>query len=189
MRLASFAVPAVRSRDRGSDADRPRSRRGSDADYPRAAPPRLRRGSSPGRGAAAAPARTVREGVRARAPRTRPLEERKETRALRTDEEAAAEVHGHVEVMIQEARILRGVQQLQQRGRGVARRAAASQLVDFVNQHDGVEALRGLEALDRLAGHRADVPEARARVATDVNARPVAAEMIRVARPRLRLRG
>mmetsp|Transcript_28790 Transcript_28790/g.73373 ORF Transcript_28790/g.73373 Transcript_28790/m.73373 type:complete len:463 (+) Transcript_28790:906-2294(+) len=79
-------------------------------------------------------------------------------------EQHLGQVDGHVQVVVHEARVLLGVQQLQQRGRGVAR-VAAPQLVDLVDQHQRVGGLRVLEALHHLAGHGAHV---RAPVALDL---------------------
>ena len=77
----------------------------------------------------------------------------------RAHEEAAAQVHGHVEVVVEERRVLRRIQELQQRRRRVAAAGAAPapELVDLVDQDHGVHGPRLLEALDGLAGHRADV--------------------------------
>ena len=66
------------------------------------------------------------------------------------------EVDGHVEVVVEEGAVLRWVEHLEQRARWVAL-VAAPQLVDLVNEHDGVGHAHALEGLDELARHRADV--------------------------------
>lgn len=56
------------------------------------------------------------------------------------DEEDLREVEGHIEVVVSEGVVLLGVQQLEQRRRGVALHAAA-ELVDLVDKHQRVAAL------------------------------------------------
>ena len=72
------------------------------------------------------------------------------------EEEDLGEVDGRVEVVVHEGRVLRRVEHLEQRRRGVAL-VAAAQLVDFVNEHHRVRGARRLEALDQLARHRTHV--------------------------------
>lgn len=79
-------------------------------------------------------------------------------RVGRADEEHLGRVDGRVEVVVHEGAVLVGVEHLQQRGGRVAVVAAAApDLVDLVDEHEGVAHGRRLEALDELAGHGADV--------------------------------
>ena len=74
----------------------------------------------------------------------------------RGDEEHVREVQRNLEVVIAERVILRGVQHLEQRGRGVALDADRD-LVDLVEHEDRIRRLRRLERLDDPPGHGADV--------------------------------
>mmetsp|Transcript_76392 Transcript_76392/g.206414 ORF Transcript_76392/g.206414 Transcript_76392/m.206414 type:complete len:305 (+) Transcript_76392:948-1862(+) len=71
-------------------------------------------------------------------------------------EEHPRQVHGHVKVVVAEAVVLLGVQDLQE-GRGGVPAVIATQLVDLVDQHHRVRALGDLQALDELPGHGAHV--------------------------------
>mmetsp|Transcript_10325 Transcript_10325/g.30663 ORF Transcript_10325/g.30663 Transcript_10325/m.30663 type:complete len:923 (+) Transcript_10325:165-2933(+) len=74
----------------------------------------------------------------------------------RADEEGLRQVHGDVQVVVAEAAVLLRVQDLQQRG-GRVPAHIAPELVDLVDQHHGVGALRDLHTLDQLPWHGADV--------------------------------
>mmetsp|Transcript_65080 Transcript_65080/g.152327 ORF Transcript_65080/g.152327 Transcript_65080/m.152327 type:complete len:412 (-) Transcript_65080:1501-2736(-) len=74
----------------------------------------------------------------------------------RTHEEDVAAINWHVQVVIHEGIVLRRVQQLEQRARGVSL-VAASDLVHLVNQDQGVCGLRLFQALDHLSWHGTDI--------------------------------
>ena len=74
-----------------------------------------------------------------------------------SDEDHVAEVELDLEVVVAERVVLRGVEHFQQRGSGVATPTAGTQLVDLVEQHDGVHRA-GLDDRPRDAtGLAADV--------------------------------
>src|SRR5690606_19461313 len=84
------------------------------------------------------------------------------------------EVEGHAEVVVDEVRVLRRVEDLEQR-RGRVALERAAELVDLVEQEHGVLRARLPDALDDAPWHRADVG---APVAPDVRlvARPAEAD-------------
>mmetsp|Transcript_108233 Transcript_108233/g.231082 ORF Transcript_108233/g.231082 Transcript_108233/m.231082 type:complete len:500 (+) Transcript_108233:594-2093(+) len=67
-----------------------------------------------------------------------------------------AAVHRYVEIVIQEGAVLRGVQEFQQRRCRVAL-MSTTDLVDLIDEHQGVVRLNLLEALDDFPWHRSDV--------------------------------
>ena len=75
-----------------------------------------------------------------------------------------AQIERHVQVVIGERVVLRGVEDLEQRARRIALERHA-ELVDLVEQEHGVLRAGLLHPLDDAAGHRADV---RAPVTADV---------------------
>src|ERR1035441_7809060 len=96
-----------------------------------------------------------------------PVEERRRNareEVGRRDEEDFGEVERNAEVVIRERVVLRRIEHLEKGARGVALEGHA-QLVDLVEEEDGVLRPSLLQALDDAAGHRADVC---APVATDV---------------------
>ena len=74
----------------------------------------------------------------------------------RGDEHHLREVEIDVEVMVAEGRVLLGVEDFQQRGRGVAAEVGA-ELVDLVEHEDRVVGPRLADSLDDPAGHGGDV--------------------------------
>ena len=71
-------------------------------------------------------------------------------------EENLAEVHGHVQVVVEERSVLLRIEELEQRGRRITLEPAP-ELVDFVDQNHRVGNARALEALHQLTGHGAHV--------------------------------
>ncbi len=90
----------------------------------------------------------------------------------RGQEDHVGQVQVHVQVVVAERVVLRRVQHLEQRGRRVAPVVRAD-LVDLVQQHDGVHRPRLADGPDDAAGQRADVG---APVAADLRLVPHAAE-------------
>mmetsp|Transcript_11480 Transcript_11480/g.34080 ORF Transcript_11480/g.34080 Transcript_11480/m.34080 type:complete len:824 (+) Transcript_11480:877-3348(+) len=74
----------------------------------------------------------------------------------RAQEEDARQVHGCVEVVVYKGAVLRGVEDLEERG-GRVPREAAPELVNLVDHDHRVGCGGGLEALDELARHGAHV--------------------------------
>jgi hypothetical protein len=74
----------------------------------------------------------------------------------RGDEHDAAEVEGHGEIIVAEGVVLLRVQHLQHRGGRIALNAGP-QLVDFVEHHDAVTGSGLPDALNDVAGKRADI--------------------------------
>ncbi len=88
------------------------------------------------------------------------------------DEEDAGEVERHVQVVVGERVVLRGVEHLEQ-GRGGIAPEVDAQLVDLVQHHERVGAAGALDLLDDAAGHGAHVGAA---VAPDLGLVPHAPE-------------
>ena len=104
-----------------------------------------------------------------------PVEQRAADRVERVrgaDEEHLREVERQVEVVVAEARVLLGVEDLEHRRRGVAPEVGAH-LVDLVDQEDGVRRLGVSDRADDRPRHRADV---RAPVPADLGLVPDAAD-------------
>ena len=72
------------------------------------------------------------------------------------DEHALAEVKRNLDIVVAEARILRGIENLQKRGRGVALIVAA-ELIDLVEQQKRVLTLRLRKTGHDSTGHGSDV--------------------------------
>src|SRR5690606_26904093 len=64
--------------------------------------------------------------------------------------------HRYAEVSVHEGVVLRGVEDFEERGGGIAVKAHA-ELVDLVEHEDGIAHLRPPQRLDDAARHRADV--------------------------------
>ena len=79
----------------------------------------------------------------------------------RGDEQHLGQIERHVEVVIAERVVLFRIEHLEQRRRGVAAEVGA-ELVDLVEDEDRVLRLGAAQALDDLAGQRADVGPAMA---------------------------
>ena len=88
------------------------------------------------------------------------------------DEHAVGEVERDLDIVVAEAGILRGIEHLQQGRRGIAL-VVAAELVDLVEQQQGVFALGLDEGRHDAAGHGADIGLA---VAADLGLIPHAAE-------------
>ena len=88
------------------------------------------------------------------------------------DEQHFAQVERYSEIVIGEVVVLRRIEHLEQRARRIALERHA-ELVDFVEQEDGILRARLLHALNDATGHRADVG---APVAADVGLVARAAE-------------
>ena len=67
------------------------------------------------------------------------------------DEEHFRQIKRHVEVMIQEVRVLLGIKDLKQCARGIAGEASRK-LVDFIENEDRVLFSRALDSLDDSPG-------------------------------------
>ena len=72
------------------------------------------------------------------------------------DEEHLRQVKRHVEIMIGEGVVLLRVEHFEQRGRGITAKIRAD-LVDLVEEDDGVAAFDAAQTLNDASGHRADV--------------------------------
>ena len=90
----------------------------------------------------------------------------------RGDEEHMAQIKRHIDEMVVEGAVLLGVEGFQQSGRRVAPEVAC-QLVDLVQQHQGVGGLGGDHGADDFAGHSTDVGTA---MAADLGFIPHAAQ-------------
>ena len=89
------------------------------------------------------------------------------------DEHDLGQVEVELQVVVAERVVLRRVEHLEQRGGRIARPRAGAELVDLVEQHDGVHRAGLGDRLDDAAGLRADV---RAPVAADLGLVADAAE-------------
>ena len=83
------------------------------------------------------------------------------------EEQHVGQVEVELQVVIAERVVLRRVEHLEQRARGIARPATGLQLVDLVDQHDGVHRLRFGQRPHDAAG-----PRTRRRYAGDHGSRP-----------------
>src|SRR5271157_5766414 len=77
------------------------------------------------------------------------------------DEDDLGKVEGHVEIVIAEGIVLLRIENLHERGRRIAAEVAA-QLVDLIEHAHGVICLGALQALNDLAGQRANIGAAMA---------------------------
>mmetsp|Transcript_10725 Transcript_10725/g.35653 ORF Transcript_10725/g.35653 Transcript_10725/m.35653 type:complete len:436 (+) Transcript_10725:619-1926(+) len=102
----------------------------------------------------------LRQVVARQADHLHPVQQRRRDGVLDVggaDEEASAEVDGDVQVVVHKVSILRRVQELQQRRRGVAAVARPPDLVHLVDEDERVTRFCDLETLDRLTRHGPDV--------------------------------
>ena len=74
----------------------------------------------------------------------------------RGEEQHSGEVEGDVEIMISESVVLGGVEDLEQRGCGVAAEIGAY-FIQFVEEYDGITAFDAAECLDDAPGEGSDV--------------------------------
>ena len=70
----------------------------------------------------------------------------------RGDEQHLAQIERHTEIVVGERIVLRGIEHFEQRARRITL-IRLTELVDFVEQEDGILAARLLHALDDAAGH------------------------------------
>ena len=103
------------------------------------------------------------------------------------DEEDLREVERQVEVVVAEALVLLGVEDLQQRGRRIAAEVAA-ELIDLVQHQQRIVGAGAADGLDNAAGHRPDVGAAvAAQLGLIVQAAQAHALELAAQRPRDRL--
>ena len=72
------------------------------------------------------------------------------------NEHDVAQIKGDIQIMIRKRKILLRIEDLKQRGRGIAPEIAA-ELVDFIEHEDGVVGLGPADALDNAAGQGPDI--------------------------------